>query len=55
MSNACKPLAIYIPANANKHFGSVGDKVTIKALIIDQELMKMIMVMAMITLEKLNM
>ena len=37
MSNLCKPNAIYIPANANKHLGSVGDKVTVKAMIIYQD------------------
>ena len=37
VSNVCKPNAIYIPKNANKHFGSVGDKVTFKAMIIDQD------------------
>ena len=36
VSKWCKPNAIYIPANANKHFGSVGEKVTVKAMIIDQ-------------------
>ena len=36
MHKACKPLAINIPANANKHFGTVGEKVIIKAMIIDQ-------------------
>jgi hypothetical protein len=34
MSNICKPKAIYIPKNANKHFGSVGDKVTVKAFVL---------------------
>jgi hypothetical protein len=37
VSNLCKPNAIYIPANANKHLGSVGDKVTVKAMIIYQD------------------
>lgn len=37
MHKACKPLAINIPANANKHFGTVGEKVIIKAMIIDQD------------------
>ena len=37
MHKACKPLAINIPANANKHFGIVGEKVIIKAMIIDQD------------------
>ena len=37
MSNICKPKAIYIPANANKHFGSVGDKVTVKAFVLSQD------------------
>jgi hypothetical protein len=36
MHKACKPLAINIPANANKHFGTVGEKVIIKAMMIDQ-------------------
>ena len=37
MHNACKPLAIYIPENANKHFSNIGEKVTVKAMIIDNE------------------
>jgi len=37
MHKACKPLAINIPANANKHYGTVGEKVIIKAMIIDQD------------------
>jgi hypothetical protein len=37
VSKWCKPNAIYIPANANKHFGTVGEKVTVKAMIIDQD------------------
>jgi len=34
MSNICKPKVIYIPKNANKHFSSVGDKVTVKAFVL---------------------
>jgi hypothetical protein len=37
VSNVCKPNAIYIPKNANKHFGSVGDKVTVKAFVLNQD------------------
>ena len=37
VSNICKPKAIYIPKNANKHFGSVGDKVTVKAFVLSQD------------------
>ena len=37
ISNICKPQAIYIPKNANKHFGSVGDKVTVKAFVLSQD------------------
>ena len=37
ISNICKPRAIYIPKNANKHFGSVGDKVTVKAFVLSQD------------------
>ena len=37
MSNICKPKAIYIPKNANKHFGSVGNKVTVKAFVLSQD------------------
>ncbi len=37
ISNICKPKAIYIPANANKHFATVGEKVTVKAMIVDQD------------------
>ena len=37
MHKACKPLAVYVPSNANKHFATVGEKVTVKAMIIDQD------------------
>tara|TARA_R110000744_G_scaffold17859_1_gene48171 strand:- start:150 stop:1292 length:1143 start_codon:yes stop_codon:yes gene_type:complete len=36
-SDICKSLAIHIPANANKHLGLVGEKIKVRAMLLDLE------------------